>query len=62
MQVTVPDDAPAGTFTDTATVTGIGDVDPSNNAASQPTTIGELVGSSDLSLAKSVDDRDAPGG
>lgn len=56
VQVAVPADAPAGTFTNTATVAGIGDVDPSNNVANQPTTIGEPVGSADLSLTKTVDD------
>ncbi len=56
VQVAVPADATPGTFTNTATVAGIGDVDPSNNAASQPTTIGQLVGSADLSVAKTVDD------
>jgi uncharacterized repeat protein (TIGR01451 family) len=56
VQMSVPADAPAGTFTNTATVAGIGDVDPTNNAASQPTTIGQLAGSADLTLAKTVDD------
>jgi uncharacterized repeat protein (TIGR01451 family) len=54
--VDVPSDATPGTVTNTATVAGAGDTDPSNDAASETTTIGEVVGSADLVVTKTVDD------
>jgi uncharacterized repeat protein (TIGR01451 family) len=56
VQVGVPLGTPSGTVTNTATVSGTGDTDLTNDAASQTTTIGELVGSADLTITKSVDD------
>ncbi len=56
VQVGVPVGTPSGTVTNTATVTGIGDTDLTNDTASQTTTIGELVGSADLTVTKTVDD------
>ncbi len=56
VQVTVRADAVSGTVTNTATVAaGTGDTDPSNDAASQTTTIDD-VGSADLTVTKTVDD------
>ncbi|MGH2595871.1 MAG: DUF7507 domain-containing protein [Actinomycetota bacterium] len=54
--VTVPLDATSGTVTNTATVVGAGDTDPSNDSASETTTIGVVGGSADLVLTKTVDD------
>jgi uncharacterized repeat protein (TIGR01451 family) len=59
VQVTVPPDADPGTITNTASVTGTGNTDPSNDAASQTTTIGELTSSADITVRKAVDD-DSP--
>ena len=56
MQVGVPLGTPSGTVTNTATVSGTGDTDLTNDSASQTTTIGELVGSADLTVTKIVDD------
>ncbi|MGH2597358.1 MAG: DUF7507 domain-containing protein [Actinomycetota bacterium] len=54
IQVGVPAAAPPGTVTNTATVTGIGDIDPTNDSASQSTTIGGASGSADLAVTKTV--------
>ncbi len=59
VQVGVPLGTPSGTVTNTATVSGTGDTDPTNDSASETTTIGELVGASDLTVTKTVDD-DSP--
>ena len=40
-------------------MSGTGDTDPTNDSASETTTIGELVGASDLTVTKTVDD-DSP--
>ena len=56
VQVGVPLGTPSGTVTNTATVSGTGDTDLTNDSASQTTTIGEIVGSADLTITKSVDD------
>jgi uncharacterized repeat protein (TIGR01451 family) len=56
VQVGVPLDTPSGTVTNTATVSGTGNTDLTNDSASQTTTIGELVGSADLTVTKIVDD------
>ncbi len=56
VSVGVPLGTPSGTVTNTATVSGIGDTDLTNDSASQTTTIGELVGSADLTVTKTVDD------
>ncbi|MGH2966198.1 MAG: DUF11 domain-containing protein, partial [Solirubrobacterales bacterium] len=56
IQVLVPSDAQAGAVTNTASVTGLGDTDPTNDAASQTTTIGGAVGSADLSVTKTASD------
>ncbi len=54
--VEVPLDATPGTVTNTATVVGAGDTDPSNDSASETTTIGVVVGSADLVVTKTIDD------
>ena len=59
VKVSVPLGTPSGTVTNTATVSGTGDTDPTNDSASETTTIGELVGASDLTVTKTVDD-DSP--
>ena len=56
LTVAVPLDATPGTVTNTATVVGAGDTDPSNDSASETTTIGVVVGSADLVVTKTVDD------
>jgi uncharacterized repeat protein (TIGR01451 family) len=56
VQVGVPLGTPSGNVTNTATVSGTGDTDLTNDSASQTTTIGELVGSADLTVTKTVDD------
>jgi uncharacterized repeat protein (TIGR01451 family) len=56
VQVIVPADAVFGTVTNTATVAGIGNTDPSNDTGSQTTTIGGVTGVADLTLTKRVDD------
>ena len=54
--VDVPLDATSGTVTNTATVVAAGDTDPSNDSASETTTIGVVVGSADLVVTKTIDD------
>ena len=54
--VAVPLDATPGIVTNTATVVGAGDTDPSNDSASQSTTIGVVVGSANLAVTKTIDD------
>ena len=56
VRVDVPDDAPSGTVTNTATVSGTGDTDLTNDSASQTTTIGEVSSAADLTVTKTVDD------
>jgi uncharacterized repeat protein (TIGR01451 family) len=56
VQVAVPLGTPSGTVTNTATVSGTGDTDLTNDSASETTTIGELDGSADLTVTKTVDD------
>ena len=56
VQVGVPLETSSGTVTNTATVSGTGDTDLTNDSASQTTTIGEIVGSADLTVTKRVDD------
>jgi uncharacterized repeat protein (TIGR01451 family) len=54
--VDVPLDATPGTVTNTATVAAAGDTDPSNDSASETTTIGAVVGSADLFVTKTIND------
>ncbi len=56
VQVDVPLGTPSGVVTNTATISGTGNTDPTNDSASEPTTIGEIVGSADLTVTKIVDD------
>jgi uncharacterized repeat protein (TIGR01451 family) len=56
ISVAVPDDASPGTVTNGATVAAVGDTDPSNDSASQTTTIEFVAGESDLAVTKTVDD------
>jgi uncharacterized repeat protein (TIGR01451 family) len=55
VSVAVPASAGPGTVTNTATVVALGDTDATNDTASQPTTIGDPAGESDLSVTKTVD-------
>ncbi len=56
VSVHVPDTATPGTVTNTATVAAVGDSNPTNDAASQTTTIGSVAGEADLSVTKAADD------
>ncbi len=56
IQVSVPMGTPAGMVTNTATVSGVGNTDTTNDVATQTTTIGEPIGEADLAVTKTVDD------
>jgi uncharacterized repeat protein (TIGR01451 family) len=56
LQVDVPPGTPSGVVTNSATISGTGNTDLTNDAASEPTTIGKVVGSADLTVTKTVDD------
>jgi uncharacterized repeat protein (TIGR01451 family) len=56
VSVAVPPGTPSGTVTNTATVSGVGNTDLTNDSASQTTTIGGVTGVADLTVTKTVDD------